>query len=128
MLVAAAKRALGSEIAARVARLENEPDDAFALEDDARISWRGVRVARLSAGIDALSPRLEMLPSGHLGGALRTRAEARLVRWFGDQLTLVLAPLVRLRDAPLTGPSLRSMALSMTTQYRPSWSSSLSKF
>ncbi len=105
MLVAAAKRALGSEIAARVARLENEHDDAFALEDDARISWRGVRVARLSAGVDALSPRLEMLPSAHLGGDLRARAEARLVRWFADQLNLVLAPLVGLRDAPLTGPS-----------------------
>ena len=103
MLVAAAKRALNGEIATRLARLETDADEAFALEDDGRISWHGVRVARLAAGPTALSPRVEMLPSEHLSGDLRGRAEARLGRWFGAHLDAVLAPLQALRNAPLTG-------------------------
>ncbi len=103
MLVAAAKRALGGEIAARVARLENDSDDAFALGDDSRLAWCGVPVARLSAGVDALTPRIEMLPSEHISGDLRVRTEARLARWFADRINRELAPLVSLRDAALAG-------------------------
>ncbi len=103
MLVAAAKRALGGEIARRVAALEADEDDSFRLEDDARISWRGVPVARLSTGAAALAPRIEMLPGEYLTGELRSRAEARLGRWFGDVVNRTLAPLIALREADITG-------------------------
>ena len=105
MLIAAAKRALGGEIARRVVRLETDTDDRFVLEDDARISWQGVRVARLTAGVSVLAPRVEMLPSEYLTGELRLRAETRLDRWFTGQLETVLAPLVVLGEAPLSGPA-----------------------
>jgi len=103
MLAAAAKRALGGEIARRVVGLEADENEAFTLEDDLRIAWRGVPVARLAAGSAALAPRIEMLPGEFLTGNLRSRAEARLGRWFGDLVSEILRPLIALREAEITG-------------------------
>ena len=102
-LISAAKRALQGEIIRRVDRLVEEPDEAFTLGDDARIDWRGVALARLSAGADALSPRIGLLHTEFLTADLRARTEARLVRWFEDHREAALGALIALRVAELAG-------------------------
>ncbi len=99
----AAKRALGPEIAARVADLAADADDAFAIGEDARVTWRGARVARLAAGPDPLRPRVEVLASELLGGPARDTVKGRIEAWLGDYLDAALAPLVRAREAELGG-------------------------
>ena len=63
MLLAAAERHLPREFARRCAALVAAPDADFALAFDGvappRILWRGVRVGKLTAGRDALHPRVE---------------------------------------------------------------------
>ncbi|MEQ8968249.1 MAG: helicase-related protein [Azospirillaceae bacterium] len=103
-LLAVARRALRTEIAARVRRLEAAPDAAFALGGDGRITWEGEPVARLAAGRDALRPKVEPIAGGLLEPAERDRVVRRLDAWVTGHVAEILAPLVRLRDAGLTGP------------------------
>jgi ATP-dependent RNA helicase SUPV3L1/SUV3 len=94
-LLTAARRALASEIPARVRRLEDGGDEAFALEPDGRIAWRGHAVARLAAGATALAPRVEPLASEFLDGAQRERLRKRLTAWLERHLRARLGPLYR---------------------------------
>ncbi len=103
LVAAAAQRALAGEIQRRVERLEAEPDDAFAFAGDGSILWHTVPVARLRGGGDVLSPAIDVPASDVLSPALRQRAEARLTRWLGNTVGTVLAPLVRLESAALSG-------------------------
>lgn len=102
-VLAAAQKALRSEIAARVRRFAEEEDDAFALSDEGVVLWRGAPVARLAAGHEPLSPRLEPLPSDLLEAAHRQVVAERLERWLAAHIRRVLAPLFTLREAPLSG-------------------------
>ncbi len=102
-VLAAAQRALRGEIAARVRRFAAEDDGAFTLADDGAVLWRGAPVARLAAGHEPLSPRVEPLPSDFLEAAHRQTVAARLEAWLAEHVRRVLAPLFSVRQAPLEG-------------------------
>ncbi|OAN50209.1 disulfide oxidoreductase [Paramagnetospirillum marisnigri] len=101
-LQAAALRALTGEVAERLRRIAEDPPEAFTLAADG-LRWRGALVASLSAGADILRPRPTPLASDLLDPSQRDGLRRRL----DDVCPLVLgrdlAPLFRLRAAPLTG-------------------------
>ncbi|MGB8275524.1 MAG: helicase-related protein [Alphaproteobacteria bacterium] len=102
-LIAAAQRALRGPVAKRLAQLEASSDDELSLTAEATILWRGEPVARLHPGRTALAPRVEPLTSELLDGVEREKARRRAASWFGDHVAAALAPLVRLREAELSG-------------------------
>ena len=104
-LLAAANRVLRGEISRRVARLEADDDDAFALDDEATIAWHGAALARLVAGTKALAPGIEVMSGDALTTEQRERVRARLARWLQDHLEDRLQALFALRAAEFSGPS-----------------------
>ncbi|MFQ5953803.1 MAG: helicase-related protein [Kiloniellales bacterium] len=108
-LIAAARRALNSEIAQRVRRLEMADDDAFGLEPDGHVAWiehqQRAPVARLGRGAGPLKPRVEPLRGELLDGALAERVRRRLSAWLERYLRRTLAALLRVSEAELTGPA-----------------------
>ncbi len=112
-LLTAARRALVAEIPARVRRLEEDEDRAFALGQDGRISWHGQAVARLAAGPSALSPRVETLASEFLDGAQRERLRKRLASWLERDLRDRLRPLFRAGEAEAS-PAVRGLLFQLT--------------
>ena len=104
-LLTAARRALAGEIPARVARLCEEPDEAFALTDQGAVTWRGGKVGRLRAGNSPRNPDLEVLASDFLDGRQRAQIRERLSRWLAQHLKRKLRPLLRLQSKSLTGPA-----------------------
>ena len=104
-LIGATRRALRVEIAARVRRFAGDPDGAFHLAPDGRILWAGAPVARLARGRDMAKPVSRPLDSDLLEPAARDRVAARLDRWLLHLVDGALAPLVRLREAPMKGPA-----------------------
>jgi ATP-dependent RNA helicase SUPV3L1/SUV3 len=98
----AALRALKRETARRLDQLIGDGDEAFALGPDG-VLWRGEAVARLVAGGDPLRPLAEPPESDLLEAAARDRLRRRLTGVVHGLLARDLAPLVRLREAPLTG-------------------------
>ena len=119
-LLSAARRALRTEIAARVRRFEAEPDAAFAIADDpaeppGTIVWEGRPVARLAPGSDLLTPQIRPMSSDLVEPAARDRIACRLQGWIGGRVAAVLGPLVALRDAALTGAA-RGVAYQLVEQ------------
>ncbi|MGE5442557.1 MAG: helicase-related protein [Bacteroidota bacterium] len=104
-VTAAAVRALGDPIRRRIEQLEADVDDAFTLDDEGGIRWRGALVARLRPGKDVLAPRVEPLASDLLGAEAKLRVVARLTRWLRLHLRRVLAPLFAAGDSALSGPA-----------------------
>jgi ATP-dependent RNA helicase SUPV3L1/SUV3 len=100
---AAALRGLRAEAGRRVARLEADGDDAFALGSDARITWRGAAVAQLIKGPEALRPGVEPLASELLPPELRERVRRRLARWIAHHLEQQLPAVHHARRAMLGG-------------------------
>jgi ATP-dependent RNA helicase SUPV3L1/SUV3 len=99
----AAQRALGSEITTRLQRLEDDPDEAFALTADGGVLWRGDAVGRLAAGADILSPSVAPLASDLLEGSQMKRLHRRLSAFVEGWMAARLAPLMAARRAPLQG-------------------------
>ena len=104
-LLAAANRAVRQDVGVRVGRLARAADDAFAIDGDGALVWEGHALARLAAGPEILSPRVELLPSELLEPPHREAVRRRLVAWLDLHLARVLAPLWRLRAAELAGPA-----------------------
>ncbi|CAA7621242.1 helicase-related protein [Magnetospirillum sp. UT-4] len=102
-VAAAAARALKSEIAARVARLAADGDEAFALGDDGAVLWRGEAVARLVPGAEPLRPQVEPPGADVLEPAARETIRRRLGDWLAAALDDAFRPLARARAAPLKG-------------------------
>jgi ATP-dependent RNA helicase SUPV3L1/SUV3 len=69
-------------------------------------------VARLAAGEDLLSPRLEVLASDLLDPPLRERVRRRLAAWLDGHLRRVLAPLYAARDGAPAGAA-RGLAFAL---------------
>ena len=99
----AARRALKGEIARRADALAAGRHGAFAIDDRARLTWRGAAIARIVAGATALAPRIETRPSDLLSGTALGRVERRLDDWLGDYLDQRAKPLQRLAEATLSG-------------------------
>lgn len=104
-VTSAAMRALQGETGRRITQLEGETDDAFALDAEARILWRGEPAARLTPGADILAPAVEPLASDLLEADQRDRIRNRLKTWMDGHMALRLGPLLKARDAALTGPA-----------------------
>lgn len=101
MLLAAAERRLGGEIARRARQAVAAPDAEFALAFAGpvppRILWRGAKIAKLAPGRDALNPRL-LLDRGldEVAPGIRAELAARLERWFTTRRDALVGPLVEL--------------------------------
>ena len=102
---AAVARALRGEIARRVDRLIADADDAFSLDGDGRIAWRGAPVARLTRGEDMLRPQVETDASELLEAEPRERLRRRLAGWLADFLERRLGPLFVARQAAVSAPA-----------------------
>jgi ATP-dependent RNA helicase SUPV3L1/SUV3 len=92
-LSGAAQKALAGEIEARAVRLSHAPDSQFVLASDATLRWVGDAVAKLSAGDNALRPRVRILADEHLTGAAQEAVQTRLDLWTHTHIERILAPL-----------------------------------
>ncbi|MFT5438657.1 MAG: ATP-dependent RNA helicase SUPV3L1/SUV3 [Alphaproteobacteria bacterium] len=105
LMAVAAHRALQGEISRRIAALLTAQDDAFALDVDGSVSWRGARIGALGRGRDILLPVLHIPPSELLPTHMREQAEARLQRWLEAVAAKPLAALYRLSETILASPA-----------------------
>ncbi len=101
----AASRSLQGEIARRIAALLAAPDDAFALDGDGGVMWRGARIGTLVRGQDILTPMPRIPQSDLLPAHMREQAEARLQRWFEARAKSPLRALCRLSEIALASPA-----------------------
>ncbi|MDB5418755.1 MAG: superfamily and helicase [Phenylobacterium sp.] len=100
-LRAAARQALGPEIARRLGKLAAEPDEAFALSPDGSLLWRGEAVGALSGGQPS-APRVRLF--GDLGHeAARERAARRLEAYVAGEAARRLGSLRKLEAAVADG-------------------------
>ncbi len=113
-LLSAANRAVRRDIADRVRRFAEAPDDAFSLDPQGRIHWQGQPVARLVAGDDALTPRVEPLRADLLEAQHREVVRRRLAAWVDAYLQARLEALYRLRGIEASGPA-RGIAFELAT-------------
>ena len=95
----AAQKALAGEIGARAMRLAEAPDEQFALAADGTIRWTGAAVGKLTAGEQALRPRVRIVADEHLTGAPRDAVETRLEIFVKSHLEKLLGPLFVLSAA-----------------------------
>ena len=115
MLLAAAERHLPREFTRRCAALVAAPDADFALAFDGvappRILWGGSRVGRLTAGRDALHPRIEIDRAlEHIPFADRRAVSDRLAAWFAACRATHLGPLTRVAAlGPAVSPAARGL-------------------
>ncbi|WP_407066063.1 helicase-related protein [Acetobacter sp.] len=95
-LARAARRALKTEIPLRVQACLRASDDVFSLSHETGdIIWEGTRIARLSAGRDALHPAVLLRGDDLLDTRQRDCVRARLSEFVSRQIALELAPLFR---------------------------------
>ena len=102
-VASAAQKALKQEIASRVSQVAAEPNEAFALDEQGEVLWRGAPVARLVAGPEALRPAVEVLASDLIEQAARDSVQRRLSVWLEGYVGQGLAPLFRARQADVQG-------------------------
>ncbi len=112
-VLAAGRRALWEAIPGRLRSLEQDEDDAFALFEGGKLSWRGEVIARLRRGDSVLAPRIEVLHSEFLDGRARERVRLRLDAWLRRRLRDRLGPLFALREAALESPE-RGLAFQLS--------------
>jgi len=113
LLLAAAEKRLGTELAKRGQELAESGDNELALSFP-RIEWRGVGVAELTSGANLAQPRVVLDRAVEaLNPAVRKAVQARLDRWVSEQLTRHL-PVFGALDACLrdaaAGAPLRAVA------------------
>jgi len=115
MLLAAAERHLPREFARRCAAVVAAPDGDFALAFDGiappRILWNGSRIGKLTAGRDALNPRVETDRALEVVPFADRRAVAdRLAAWFASARDTHLGSLMRVAAlAPAVSPAARGL-------------------
>jgi ATP-dependent RNA helicase SUPV3L1/SUV3 len=100
-VLAAARRALKDEIAARIGRIETASDADLAIAPDGIILWADAPVGRLVPGASILAPGAKALASDLMDAAQQARVARRLERRVGGWVTDGLGPLVRLGTADL---------------------------
>jgi ATP-dependent RNA helicase SUPV3L1/SUV3 len=104
MLITAANRVLRGEVTARANALARDGDEAFALDAQGAVLWRGSPVGRLVAGESILSPRVEVRAGDFLDGEARERVRQRLASFVRGEIEGRLAPLFAAQALPLDGP------------------------
>ncbi|MCC5996256.1 MAG: ATP-dependent DNA helicase, partial [Oceanicaulis sp.] len=94
----AALKAVRPEVNRRLGALARAPDDVLAIDDEARVLWRGEPVARLTPGPHPFAPGAALI-GGELGAAeAGARALERIERFAAAEAGAVLAPLLTLRS------------------------------
>ncbi|MDF2383119.1 hypothetical protein JMG10_16665 [Nostoc ellipsosporum NOK] len=113
MLLAAAEKRLGGEYRKRGAALAEAGDEAIVLAGPV-LAWNGVAVAALEPGPNIARPRIRLDRAlDVLDPAARNAVQARLERWFADQVGKRLTVLGKLDAAtrdPAAGSPLRALA------------------
>lgn len=113
MLLAAAEKRLGGEYRKRGAALAEAGDEAIVLAGSV-LAWNGVAVAALEPGPNIARPRIRLDRTlDVLDPAARNAVQARLERWFADQVGKRLTVLGKLDAAtrdPAAGSPLRALA------------------
>jgi len=100
-LRAAAQRVVGPELDRRLGRLAGEADDAFALEADGEVRWRG-EPAGVLVGEQPFQPVVRL--HGEFGsGPNRERAVRRLEAFVAGEASRALWAMKALRDAVAAG-------------------------
>ncbi|WP_083875674.1 helicase-related protein [Caenispirillum salinarum] len=99
----AAGKALRREIADRVEAIAADTDDAFALDDEGNVLWRGEPVARVTGGPQPWQPSVEVPFDEMLEGDARDKVKRRTAEWLKAHVARVLKPLCKALDTPLTG-------------------------
>lgn len=102
-LMAAANKALRTEMDGRVDELCAALDGAFSRDETGALFWNGSLVGRLAKGADIVSPAVTVLQSDYLSADQRERIRIRLTQWVTAQLELSLDRLMTLRNATLDG-------------------------
>ena len=100
-LIAAASRVLREEVAARMQRLAADTDEAFAIDPDGILRWRGSAVGRLVAGGQLLTPRVDPLTGDFVEGEAREKIRQRLQAFLRAEIGRRLAPLFAAQALPL---------------------------
>ena len=95
----AAAQVLSGELAMRARRAAAAKADAFKLERDGRIFWRGEEIAQLEASDDPLKPTVNMQVDEHLSVQDRDKVLARLSAWVEEIVGERLKPLADLKKA-----------------------------
>jgi ATP-dependent RNA helicase SUPV3L1/SUV3 len=103
-LRAAANRALRAHIGDRVDAFERAEDGDLAWGPGGQVLWRGAPVARLTAGEEAVVPRVDPLGSDLLEPHLRERVRRRVAAWVGADLGRRFASLEAANAAAPAGP------------------------
>lgn len=114
---AAAQKALAAEFEARAERFANASNADFALASDGLLRWIGAPVGTLTAGEDALSPRLILLADEQLTGAARDKVVARAERFVKYQAETLLKPLFDLKDAEQLSGTARGIAFRLVENF-----------
>jgi len=103
-VLGAANAALRPVIAARIDAIAAAADDAFSLDDAARIVWRGEPLASLITGSERLKPHINLPVDERVEAPARLRVETRLRAWTASHIASVLRPLVKARSAVVSAP------------------------
>ncbi|WP_183934081.1 helicase-related protein [Sphingomicrobium lutaoense] len=103
LLLAAAERRLGKELARRARKLVDAPDTAFQLVEDGDrigIAWEGQLLAHLAPGRSLLEPAVRTTRAlDRLSAPQRAALRGRLERWLETMIERHLSPLKQLGDA-----------------------------
>ncbi|MEP9359148.1 helicase-related protein [Sphingomonas sp. KR3-1] len=117
MLLAAAEKRLGSEYRKRGAALVEASDEEIRLisrRTPGNLEWKGVEVAALEPGPNIARPRIRLDRAlDVLDQSAKAAVQARLERWFADQIARHLPVLGKLDAAtrdPQAGSPLRALA------------------
>ena len=106
-LRSAVARAVGPEVSRRLGRLASDPDEAFALDPNGDVLWRGEAAGAL-ANDEPFKPAVRLF--GELGSAAcRERAERRMEAFVAAQASRRLSGLKAVQDALGSG-ALRGLA------------------
>lgn len=93
VLLSAAEKALQAEFQNRIAAIAEAPQDAFTLENDARIMWRGQLLGKVVKGRDILHPAVSLTVHETIGQAQADQVKTRLNGWLEVYLANKIAPL-----------------------------------
>jgi ATP-dependent RNA helicase SUPV3L1/SUV3 len=106
----AAQKALAGEYESRAQRFANCPNGDLALGSDGTLRWIGTPVATLTAGDNALKPRVVLLADEQLAGTARDIVQARAERFVNFQVETHLKPLNDLASADALQGMARGLA------------------
>jgi ATP-dependent RNA helicase SUPV3L1/SUV3 len=113
LLLAAAEKRLAGEYRKRGNALAEAGDDELLLSPG-KVAWGGVAVAAIEPGQNLVRPRIRLDRSlDVLDPQLKAAVQARVERWFAEQMAQRLPTLARLDEAtrdPAAGSPLRALA------------------